>query len=147
MLDPDEVSSLNTSWLVDYAESPSSPDNGSSPGALYLIRVRDNVLRQWRRDPENVNTNSLAESAISQGTSDMWREFVDLEAWEESAYGDLVDGGREALTTIGERLGDRLVEELNEWREEQEDDYEEDEEPFVLTSSPRSPVAVAADEW
>jgi hypothetical protein len=93
-----------------------SPDSQTSPGALFLTSVRDDVVDQLERyDSDMIDTHEIADGAPSVYTHQLWCEFVDLEAYNEdpSEFGggdDMTAMAAACLYAIAERLAQALIE-------------------------------------
>lgn len=124
-----------------------SPDSEDSPGASMLAGVLSSFTEavEYAADawPEYGPTemaehirdddagHEAADSAPSVYTYDMWKQFVDLAAWQEdpSEIGadetrDMEKMGSACLYLIARRLWDALAEALAEFEDDSEDDSE-----------------------
>jgi len=105
-----------------------SPDSPTSPGALFLGRVRDDVIERveditdlsdFERETEEL-THEIADNAVPIYTADKWATFVDLGAYQEDVSelagdeGDMDKLGSIALYVIAERLVQAILSDLTE---------------------------------
>lgn len=95
-----------------------SPDNQTSPGALWLCAVRDDAVEWWdNADPfdrtnydQSDSAHELADNAVPIYTHDKWRVFVDLAAYTEDlddiggTSGDMDQDSNLALYLIASRV-------------------------------------------
>ncbi|AWY07636.1 OCR-like antirestriction protein [Streptomyces phage Yosif] len=111
------------------------PDNLESEGALFLDRVRDAVVEsleylvgsddltlveavEYARD--HGTDGEIADSAVSVYTHEKWKQFVDLQAYNEDldeiggTPDDLDQGAGWALYLIASRLVGQLLQEIED---------------------------------
>lgn len=124
-------------YVLAGAAGCTSPDNGISPGADFLIRVgMDCVERiEWvdeyngradrisqARDQYDELRNEIADSAVPTYTHGLWSVFTDLSAWQEDLTEvgfefdenrDMEDAARTALYMIAERLASDVLARLD----------------------------------
>lgn len=103
-----------------------SPDSETSPGAVFLMRVRNDVAEHiaYRLEDEgsfdldtfnDEDRHEIADSAVPIYTAEMWATFVDLGAWQEdpSELGfdasDMEQAAKVCLYMIAERLASDLA--------------------------------------
>lgn len=122
----DEMKDASAYILADMAQCE-SPDTNGSPGAKFLISVRDEVVRaiEDRRITledfdDHGQCHSIADDAPSIWTNERWRQFVDLGAYnEEPEFDDAwpTDLNQTAAVALYQ-IADRLTSELcRAWRE------------------------------
>lgn len=122
----DEMNDASAYILADMAQCE-TPDTNGSPGAKFLISVRDEVVRaiEDRRITlddfdDHGQSHSIADDAPSIYTHERWRQFVDLGAYnEEPEYDDAwpKDLNQTAAVALYQ-IADRLTRELCQaWRE------------------------------
>jgi hypothetical protein len=122
----DDMRDASAYVLADMAQCE-SPDTNGSPGAKFLISVRDEVVRaiEDRRITledfdDHGQSHSIADDAPSIWTHERWRQFVDLGAYnEEPEYDDAwpKDLNQTAAVALYQ-IADRLTRELCQaWRE------------------------------
>lgn len=123
----EEISERSAYALASDADC-ASPDNSESPGALFLVRVRDSVLEHVeairdKRDDfgsefEYVGMDAeIADSSVPIYTHDLMLTYVDLAAYNEdvSDFGAPTDGiqhAQFALYTVARNLVSTLAEEI-----------------------------------
>lgn len=122
----DEMKEASAFILSDMAQCE-SPDTNGSPGAKFLISVRDKVVRaiEDRRITledfdDHGQCHSIADDAPSIYTHERWRQFVDLGAFnEEPEYDDAWPKDlNQAAAVALYQIADRLTSELcRAWRE------------------------------
>lgn len=112
---------LSTWRLADMADSPSAPDNESSPGAVFLRSVRDDLADRLEYaddvaiDDFEDEIHEIADSAPDVYTTRRWAEFVDLAAWGEDPTDlgadatDMTAAAGVCLYMIAERLARALL--------------------------------------
>lgn len=92
-----------------------SPKNSESPGAKMLLGIAEEIYDR----ADDLSESSWPEDLIyeivdgwpSVYTSEMWEQFLDLSAWQESpdsGEGDMVQMAFACLYQIGERMGQAL---------------------------------------
>jgi hypothetical protein len=132
-----------TDYTLANAADVALPDKPDSPGAKFLIHVRDAVLEavEWEIDQgrelaeaveavRDGGIHEIADGAPDVYTYQRWQEFVDLAAWQEdiSEYGDMGDdltgAAGVALYMIAERVTVAILDDL-EPDEDDEDDEDE----------------------
>jgi hypothetical protein len=129
----DSVRTLSPFYLSDSDFGDcGSPDAIDSPGARFLVGVRDDAVERF--DSEQATSDPLdddwtmevaqeiADSHVPIYTSPKWATFVDLQAYHEdvSEYGESTDMDKMsdlALYMIAERLAVRVFEALAEERD------------------------------
>lgn len=124
-----------------------TPDNADSLGAEMLLGVARSIVESVRWDIEQLDDDSdaahdAADNAPSVYTHPMWRQFVDLAAWQEELdeYGtpdDMEQGARWCLYAIARRLAEALLEELREARDEDAETCGCDVDRLTLDESAR----------
>lgn len=107
----DSVREMNHYGLANSIADVSGPDSDTSPGARFLLRVRDAIVEalEWKvenDDPDLAHaarvlrddSHELADAAVPVYTYDRWQTFTDLGAWQVdvSEYA----GGGEDMTTL-----------------------------------------------
>lgn len=131
-------------WRLSHAAECGSPDSLTSPGAVFLGRVRDALLEavEWKLTDESAETltealssvdsdgtHELVDGAVPVYTHERWSAFVDLQAYSEDT--DELTGGENvemtdragiALYVIGERLATVLRGDLERAADELDDD-------------------------
>lgn len=101
------------------------PETTASPGAQFLLSVRDAFLegrQRWLDGGEEQNdvVSELADSAIPAGIHERWWTFTDLRGWEQNTadlgddFADLTQTAAIALYMIAESLMNALEDEINE---------------------------------
>jgi hypothetical protein len=139
--------------LANRVSDIAGPDSETSPGAVFLLRVRDALVEalEWKvenDDPDLAHaarvlrddSHELADAAVPVYTHDRWLAFTDLAAWQVdvSEY----TGGTEDMTTLAGialyEVARQLVDEVCEFIETQwaelEDAGEEPEQDAELDS-------------
>ncbi len=92
-----------------------SPDNRESPGALWLLAVRDAAVSYYDEDPDerreagddewwHDHTHHLADGAIPDATYARWQIFTDLCLWADEATLDIPVLTRDVAATRGEEV-------------------------------------------
>lgn len=122
----DEMRDASAYTLAEMAQCE-SPDTNGSPGAKFLISVRDEVVRaiEGRRITlddfdDHGQCHGIADDAPSIWTHERWRQFVDLGAYNEEPEiddawpTDLNQAAGIALYQIADRLTRELCQ---AWRE------------------------------
>ncbi|AXQ61124.1 OCR-like antirestriction protein [Streptomyces phage Hank144] len=118
----DEIKQYGPYSLSGKAEV-SQPDTHNSPGALFLISIRDAVVEAFEEygAVDERKHGEIADAAPSVMTHEKWQQFVDLCAYQEdlSDFGETVKQGIDAtadlaLFNIAHRLVGALVEEIND---------------------------------
>lgn len=94
----------------------SLPDRSDSPGALFLVGVRDEVVDHWDGLSPDL-LHQIAEDAAAVSTYEMWQQFVDLEGWQfdvTDLIGDRISGREltEHVKVVLYAVADRLVDAL-----------------------------------
>lgn len=128
MIATSRLGDLGPFSLAGYADCM-SPDGIDSPGAHFLIQVRDDVEEALglSADGETVSddiAHDIADSAVPIYTHERWLVFVDLGAYQEDASelgadtSDLSGAAGVALYMIAERLVTALVALAAERRED-----------------------------
>jgi len=119
-----EVKSYTVYALQDMADC-TSPDTRESAGAVFLSRVRDDMVEHvediapedFQRETEET-TWEVADSAVPIYTGEKWATFTDLGAYAEDVSelagesGDMDHLGSVALYIIAERLAQAIRIEL-----------------------------------
>lgn len=118
-----KIKELNVYHLAELAKS-GQPDSRDSAGAVFLERVRDEVVEAFeagRIGPEGSEdvgdvAHEIADDAPSVYTAHRWQQFVDLAAYQEEPEldewpKDLTDAAAVALYQIAYRLVVALVNE------------------------------------
>lgn len=122
----DDMKDASAYILADMAQCE-TPDAHGSPGAKFLISVRDEVVRaiEDRRITlddfdDHGQSHSIADDAPSIYTHERWRQFVDLGAYQEEPEFDDAwpkDLNQAAAVALYQ-IADRLTRELCQaWRE------------------------------
>lgn len=98
-----------------------TPDSPESPGALMLVGIADEVydnIDDLRDEPHPEDRlNEIVDGWPSVYTYQMWEQFVDLCAWQESPNNtdeDMEHMAADCLYQIGERLARALWDEISE---------------------------------
>ena len=113
---------MNPYELASLADCHSPYANGS-PGAIFLLRVRDGLLEHFDwceclpRDRHADAVHEIADGAPDAYDYPRWQEFVDLGAWERDIsevtgdldLTDLTDAAGLALCMIAEELLNALL--------------------------------------
>ena len=109
-----------------------SPDTLESPGAVFLLRVADDVAEAL--DDEDTDRDDapheIADAAVPIYTYDVWRTFVDLAAYQEDPTelgadgSDMEQAAKVCLYMIADRLARALFEEHDEQEPDDEDEAE-----------------------
>ncbi|ATI18770.1 OCR-like antirestriction protein [Streptomyces phage Daudau] len=116
----DEIKAHGPYTLAQMADT-ASPDAKGSPGAIFLIDIRDAVVEAFEEDGEvdERKQGEIADGAASVMTHEKWQQWVDLCGYREdlSEFGKPTKEGLEgiadlALYYIAHRLVTALVEEL-----------------------------------
>lgn len=126
-----ELKALNAYQLARLADCD-DPDTLESPGAQFLLEVRDDVLQTFLEDNWSSDTYAtvwgIADNAVPVMTHDIARVFVDLCAYREDLSDRVTDSGHDmvqlmqlAVYQIGERLAGALLEEYRHTLEEIDD--------------------------
>jgi hypothetical protein len=147
-------------WILSSDIDVATPDTKESEGAAFLIHVADAVQElleeKWADDLWNADgwtdvsdlqdrIYEIADGAPDVYTHTLWKEFVDLAAYQEdddsgsmaSALETGPNGGgieqvaRIALYQIAERLAHSLIEKAEEDRDEAVEDYLDENESFL----------------
>jgi len=120
-----------TTWSLQDMAGCMAPDSKESAGAVFLARVRDDVVERvadypaedFARETEDL-AHEIADSAVPVYTGEKWATFTDLGAYAEDVSdlaGDSTDMDQLsniALYVIAERLVSALLAELAEAIEE-----------------------------
>jgi hypothetical protein len=125
-----ELKALTAYQLARLADC-TDPDTLVSPGAQFLLEVRDDVLQTFLEDNWSSDTYAtvwgIADNAVPVMTHDIARVFVDLCAYREDldelspGTNDMVKLMQLAVYQIGERLAGALLEEYRHTLEEIEE--------------------------
>lgn len=133
---PDSIRLDNAYALASVADV-ASPDFPDSPGAEFLVSVRDDAVERFdlvdSEDRESTDwtdtAHEIADSQVPSHTHEKWLAFVDLQAYYEDVS-ELVDDtsdlnhiGGVALYEIGRRLAVAVLETLSN---EDAERYDED---------------------
>lgn len=110
-----DISKLTVYSLAGYA-GVSDPDSHDSPGALFLLNVRDAVIEAKNEGRFGIESfhdvlAEIADNAPNTYTHPMWLEFVDLAAYTEEieiSGENMEQNARIALYEIALRLGGEL---------------------------------------
>jgi hypothetical protein len=92
-----------TAYRLSDEAGVQSPDNRESPGALWLVSLRDAVANWWAEATEERRgtveagdddwwheaTHRLADEAIPLATYRLWQVFTDLCLWQDEATLDI----------------------------------------------------------
>ncbi len=92
-----------TAYRLSDEAGVQSPDNRESPGALWLVSLRDAVANWWAEATEERRgtveagdddwwheaTHHLADESIPLATYRLWQVFTDLCLWQDEAVADL----------------------------------------------------------
>jgi hypothetical protein len=92
-----------TAYNLSGVAGVQSPDNRESPGALWLLDVRDAVANWWVEATEERRgtveagdddwwheaTHRLADESIPIATYHLWQVFTDLCLWQDEAADDI----------------------------------------------------------
>ena len=92
-----------TAYRLSDEAGVQSPDNRESPGALWLIALRDAVANWWAEATEERRgtveagdddwwheaTHHLADESIPLATYRLWQVFTDLCLWQDEATDDI----------------------------------------------------------
>ena len=123
-----ELKALNAYQLARLADCDDT-DTLESPGAQFLLEVRDDVLQTFLEDNWSSDTYAtvwgIADNAVPVMTHDIAKTFVDLCAYREDLSDHVTDSGHDmvqlmqlAVYQIGERLASALLEEYRHTLEE-----------------------------
>lgn len=116
----EEIKAHGPYTLAQMAET-GSPDAKGSPGAIFLIDIRDAVVEAFEEDGQvdERKQGEIADGAASVMTHEKWQQWVDLCGYQEdlSEFGTPTKEGIGgiadlALYYIAYRLVTALVEEL-----------------------------------
>jgi hypothetical protein len=125
----DEIKQYGPYSLAGKADV-TAPDGHGSPGAIFLIDIRDAVVEAFEEygEVDERKQDEIADGAASVMTHEKWQQFVDLAAYSEDleGYGTPTDEGINgypglALYVIAHRLVSLLVEEIDEASTETEE--------------------------
>jgi hypothetical protein len=106
-----------TVWSLAREADTCDPDALTSPGGNFLDRVRDAFIEaiEYLDDPtadeiRDLDSFEYVDSSVPIYTSDLWRTFVDLAAYNEdvSEWGDMGDDLNKAASTALFIIADRL---------------------------------------
>lgn len=124
-----DIEEMSAYYLANLAEC-GSPDDGSSPGACFLIEIRDGFLEAVSdlEDDESIFDRlsyvtdhgqhwEMVQNAIDYRTHSMWGQFVDLQGYLEELESepettDMNELAGYALYQIGNRLFYALMSEV-----------------------------------
>lgn len=139
-----DLKSASVYALADRADC-APPDTHESVGAVFLARVRDDVLERvediapedFERETEDIG-HEIADSAIPVMTYTKWQTFTDLGAWQTDVSDWL--GGEEDLDTLGSyalyeiarTLTDAILTEIAEAIREDDVDDTDDESDVLI---------------
>lgn len=141
----DSVREMNYIHLANNVADIAGPDAEDSPGAKFLIHVRDAVIEalEWKvenNDPDLAHaarvlrddSHELADAAVPVYTYERWLTFVDLGAWNVDIddYGsseDMTGQAGVALYEVARMLTDELCEYVETMWAELEDEGEQDD--------------------
>lgn len=123
-----------TVWSLAREANSYSPDDETSPGGEFLDSVRTAFVEavEYLTEPDaddirNLDPFEYVDGSVPVYTSNLWRTFVDLGAYNEdvSEWGDFGDDLNKAaslaLFVIGERLFLGLAEDVADSLDEEED--------------------------
>jgi hypothetical protein len=147
----DDVREMNHFALANAVNDVAGPDSDTSPGALFLGRVRDAIIEtlEWKvenDDPDLAHaarvlrddSHELADAAVPVYTHDRWLTFTDLAAWQVDVS-EYAGGGEDmtqlagiALYEVARQLVDEICDRVEtQWLELEdsgEDTTEQDAE-------------------
>jgi len=140
---PDNPRHWTTYRLANETDA-ASPDTPTSPGAVFLLRVRDATVETWDntepddRDPDTADDDGrlheTADGAVPIYTHEKWRVFVDLAAYNVDlddiggTTGDMDDDSNAALYLIASELVRTLWQELWGCEGQDNDDTDDDDD-------------------
>ena len=97
-----------------------SPDSPTSAGAVFLLRLVDDLAEILEADDRTDAVHEAADSAVPIYTHEVWSTFVDLGAYQEDPTelgadaSDMEQAAKVALYMIAERCLFALLEETDE---------------------------------
>jgi hypothetical protein len=116
-------------WLAADAGCE-APDHETSPGALLLTRVRDQMVRALEERPlkgltspdDDISVWRISDEAANHHIPTLWAQFVDLRAYREEPEDDhwprdLNDVARVALGIVAARLCHSIIAECRQVEE------------------------------
>tara|TARA_Y100000310_G_scaffold342551_2_gene446272 strand:+ start:818 stop:1447 length:630 start_codon:yes stop_codon:yes gene_type:complete len=104
-----------TAYRLSDEAGVQSPDNRESPGALFLLAVRDAAVSYYDEDPDERReagddewwhdpTHHLADEAIPLPTHRRWQVFTDLCLWSDESVLDIPALTRDVSAGRGEEV-------------------------------------------
>lgn len=115
--------------------APVSLDGFTSPGANFLLEVRDKVAEKLEDDPANVGSDSwqheAADGAVPIYTYEAWKTFIDLQGWEsdhvEEVSGLTTESAQAVLYYLADEVIHALLDHIRDvWDEEEDSDIDDE---------------------
>jgi len=135
-----EISKYDADDLYRMLDGASYPESMTSPGAEFLLDIRDRVVSAVaeRTDTKEIESSEIADSAVPIPTHERWQVFVDLALYHyEGQMEDPPELTTDGVGTVlfyaaddltGQLLGqaEQDYKDLENEDEEEEDDEEEE---------------------